>query len=190
MDDARSSNETLLDRVQREALQFFVDNCNHDNGLVCDSTQPGAPCSIAAVGFALTAYVVAVERRWMARSDAIVRTLAALRFFDGADLSGSAGATGYRGFFYHFLDMDSGRRTWNSEVSTMDTALLLAGALAAAQFFDDDDNDEREVRLRVRSIYRRIDWLWACDGGDSVSHGWTPERGFLASPVIEEHRER
>jgi hypothetical protein len=181
MPDERSSDEILFDRVQREALQFFVDHCNRDNGLICDSTQPGAPCSIAAVGFALTTYVVATERRWMAREDAIARTLSALRFFHDADLSGAADATGYRGFFFHFLDMSAGRRTWHSELSTIDTALLVAGMLSAAQFFDGDDHDEREIRLLARSIYQRIDWLWACDGRPSICHGWTPERGFLVS---------
>jgi hypothetical protein len=175
------SDDALLDRVQREALQFFIDRCNRDNGLVCDSTQPGAPCSIAAVGFALTAYVVAVERLWMSRADAIARTLSTLRFFDAADLSGAADATGYRGFFYHFLDMGSGRRTWDSELSTMDTALLVAGMLTAAQFFDRDDGGEREIRQRACSIHERIDWPWACNGGKAVHHGWTPEHGFLAS---------
>jgi len=169
----------LLDTVQRGAFEFFASRCNRSNGLVADSTQPGAPSSIAAVGFALAAYPVGVHRQWMTRAEAVSRTLGALRFLDGADMTGRADASGHRGFFYHFLDMDTGRRAWDCEVSTMDTALLIAGMLAAAQFFDRDDPAEREIRRTAQAICDRVDWTWALDDEHRVRHGWTPERGFL-----------
>jgi len=170
---------SLLEKVARDSFQFFIVHTNPANGLVRDSTQPNVPCSIAAVGFALTCYTVAVRRGWMSRAEALARTLAALRFFDDSEQSRAPDATGYRGFFYHFLDMDSGRRAWNSELSTIDTTFLVAGMLCAAVFFNRAGAREAEVRDRARAIYERIDWQWAQNGGAALSLGWTPEKGFL-----------
>ncbi len=177
--DARDrSDDALLDKIQKDSFHFFSESCNTANGLIRDSTQPDSPCSIAVVGFALTAYGVAVDRQWMTRDDAIDRTLAALRFFDGADQSGAVRGIGYRGFFYHFLHVDTGERDWNSELSTIDTALLVAGMLTAARYFDRDDAREREIRDTANAIYERVDWAWACNGEATLSMGWTPEQGF------------
>lgn len=170
---------TIIEKVQREAFHFFPAHANPLNGLVRDSTQDGTPCSIAAVGFALSSYLVAVQRGWMAHEAALGHSLAAVRFFDQADLSGSPTASGYHGFFYHFLDMTTGERAWDSELSTIDTALLVAGILSAAQFFTGDGPLETELRQRAQSIYARIDWAWAQNGGGAISLGWTPEAGFL-----------
>src|SRR5512144_2604477 len=97
--------ETRLDALQRHAFGYFLSETNSENGLVADRTQPGAPASIAAVGFALAAYPVGVERAWMTRTDAIERTLAVLRFFSTSAQGTAPDMTGYRGFYYHFLDM-------------------------------------------------------------------------------------
>ncbi len=171
--------DALVERVQRDSFRFFRDHVNPANGLVRDSTQPHTPSSIAAVGLALTCYPIAVRHGWMPRAEALARTLAALRFFSGADQSGSPGSTGYQGFFFHFLDMHTGARAWASELSTIDTALLVAGMLFAARFFDADSDEEREVRSTAFAIYERIDWAWAQNDGAALSLGWTPERGFL-----------
>ncbi len=88
-------------------------------------------------------------------------------------------ATGHRGFFYHFLDVTTGRRVWRSELSTIDTTILIAGALTAATYFDGKTDDEREVRRLADALYRRVDWQWARNGQATVSHGWKPETGFL-----------
>ena len=88
-------------------------------------------------------------------------------------------ATGHRGFFYHFLDVSTGRRAWRSELSTIDTTILIAGALTAAAYFDRSTDDEREVRRLADSLYRRVDWRWAQNGEATVSHGWKPETGFI-----------
>lgn len=93
--------------------------------------------------------------------------------------SESPAATGYRGFYYHFLDMETGRRALKSELSTVDSAFLLAGMLAAGVYFDRDDLVEREIRELADALYRRADWRWALDGGPTLTHGWVPKRGFL-----------
>ena len=173
------ADEALLDRLQRAAFGYFEHNINPRNGLVADTSRDNSPVSIAVVGFALSAYPVAVERGWMARDEALRRSLAALRFFEGSDQSGSPTATGYRGFYYHFLDIHSGARVWQSELSMIDTALLIAGALAAAMYFSADSADETALRALADFLYRRIDWRWTQDGGETIRQGWKPECGFL-----------
>ena len=141
--------------------------------------RDGAPSSIAVVGFALSAYPVGVEHGWIDRVDAAERTLATLRFFMNSDQSGAPTATGHRGFYFHFLDMRSGTRVWLSELSLIDTALLMAGVLTAAAYFTADTPAEAELRRLADALYRRVDWRWAQRDGSAVMHGWKPECGFL-----------
>ena len=170
----------MLDALQRETFDYFVHEVNPLNGLVADKTQEGAPASIAAVGLALSAYPVGVERGFITRAEA-ARTNAR----DPAVSSGTAlratesEATGYKGFYYHFLDMKTGRRVWKCELSTVDTAFLLAGMLTAAAYFANESADEHEIRTLADELYRRVDWQWAQNGGATVTHGWKPESGFL-----------
>jgi len=171
--------EARLDNLQRHAFDYFLHKTNPSNGLVADHSQPGAPSSIASIGFALTSYLVGVERGWMSRSDAIERTLAVLRFFHTSEQSTASGATGYKGFYYHFLDMNTGKRAGKCELSTVDSSFLFAGMLAAAAYFDHENEKEHEIRILADVIYRRADWNWACNGGATVTHGWKPGRGFL-----------
>ena len=174
-----AANEDMLDRLQRTAFGYFLNQVNPANGLVADKTKPDWPSSIAATGFALAAYPVGVERGLLTRAAAIERTLAALRFFLNSPQGEEPDATGYHGFYYHFLDMKTGRRAWKSELSTIDTTLLLAGMLTAAEYFDQDTDDEREIRTVADALYRRADWQWAQNGVATVTHGWKPESGFL-----------
>lgn len=174
-----AADERLLDRLQRASFQYFLSNANPHTGLVADTSRAGAPSSIAVVGLALSAYPVAVERGWMARGDAAQCTLRILRFFSDSDQSGGAEATGYRGFYYHFLDMQRGTRVWKSELSLIDTALLIAGVLAAAVYFTENVPAETTVRELADGLYRRVDWRWAQREGGAVVHGWKPECGFL-----------
>jgi hypothetical protein len=173
------SDEAVLDDLQSKAFRYFDLHVDPDTGLVLDSTQPDSPCSIAAVGFALSCYPVAVERGWMARELALSHSLMAARFFDNADQSGAPDGVGYKGFYYHFLHADTGRRAWQSELSTIDTALLIAGFLLAAQYFCSGSPEERELRHRVENIYARADWRWAQNNEPSITMGWKPESGFL-----------
>ena len=172
-------DESLLDHLQRAAFGYFPSAVNPANGLVADRSHSSSPCSIAVVGFALSVYPIAVERGWMRRVDAVACTVAALRFFHDSDQSESPDATGYKGFYYHFLDMHTGVRVWRSELSMIDTALLIAGALTAALYFTADTADEIELRKLADALYRRIDWQWAQNGLPTISHGWKPESGFL-----------
>jgi hypothetical protein len=169
--------ENRLDAMQRHAFDYFLHHINPANGLVADRSQPGTPASIAAVGFALAAYPVGVERGWMTRTEAIERTLAVLRFFSTSVQGAANDVTGYKGLYYHFLDMTTGRRAGLCELSTVDSSFLLAGMLAAAVFFDQDSEDEQEIRGLADALYRRADWQWACNGGATLT--WKPESGFL-----------
>ena len=173
------SDDQLLDRFQRAAFAYFLENSNPDNGLVADTSRPGSPASIAVVGMALSCYPVAVERGWLKREDAAERVLATLRFFRAGSQGEQPEATGYKGFYYHFLDIETGRRVWQCEVSLIDTTLLLAGMLTAMIYFDKDTPDESELREHADAIYRRVDWLWARGGEATVRQGWKPEGGFL-----------
>ena len=175
----KSPDDQLLEGLQRDTLRYFLDEANPRNGLVPDNTREGSPSSITAVGFALASYAVAAERNIITRSEAIERTLATLRFLWDSPQGDARDATGYRGFFYHFLDMETGRRASKSELSTIDTTFLIAGVLTAATFFDQAGSDEREIRTLADALYRRVDWQWALNGGMAVAHAWTPERGFL-----------
>jgi len=168
-----------LARLQSETFKYFADEINLENGLIPDNTRTGAPCSIAAVGFALTAYPIAVERKYLSRAEAIKRTLTTLRFFHDAPQGKEPDATGYKGFYYHFLDMKTGRRVWKCEISTIDSTYLIAGALTAATYFNGDTDDERELRTLAESLFARADWQWAQNRGLTVTHGWKPERGFI-----------
>jgi hypothetical protein len=174
-----SLNDRDLARLQADTFKYFLYEWNPENGLIPDSTREGAPSSIAAVAFALTVYPIGVERKYISRREAIKRTIKKLRFFhDGPEGKGTD-AIGYRGFYYHFLDMETGHRMWNSEVSTIDTAYLLAGALTAAEYFDRETRDEREIRHLADTLYRRADWHWARNGALTVALGWKPETGFI-----------
>ncbi|MCV9961126.1 hypothetical protein OIU34_04360 [Pararhizobium sp. BT-229] len=169
----------LLDRLQQSAFAYFVDYANPENGLIADTSLEGAPSSIAATGFGLSAYPAGVERGWMTRQDAAARTLTTLRFFAESQQSRDKDATGYKGLYYHFLDMKTGRRTWRSELSLIDSALLIAGVLTAAAYFNRDDKVEAEIRSLADMLYARANWAWALDGKEALWLGWKPRSGFL-----------
>ena len=173
------SDAALLERFQCAAFDYFLKHCNPANGLVADTSRAGAPASIAVVGFALSCYPVAVERGWMARAQAAARTLATLRFFWSSEQSAAAHATGYKGFYYHFLDMHGGRRVWQSELSLIDSTFLLAGVLAASVYFAAATPVEDEIRELAAALYGRVDWQWAQGGGATVRQGWKPDSGFF-----------
>lgn len=172
-------DDALLERLQRAALGYFVETMNPRNGLVPDTSRANSPVSIAVVGFALSVYPAAVERGWMDRDEAVQRCLLALRFFHASDQSGSPAATGYKGFYYHFLDLHSGTRVWQSELSMIDSALLIAGMLTAAAWFRADNAAEAELRALADMLYRRVDWRWSQDGASTIRQGWKPECGYL-----------
>lgn len=175
---AQLSDEALVARLQRAAFTYFMDYVNPVTGLVADNARLHSPCSIAVVGFALSCYPIAVENGWLSRAKAVSVTLRLLRYFAHSTQSDAPDATGYRGFYYHFIGMRSGKRVWQCELSLVDTALLIAGVLVAGCYFD-GAGDEVEVRDLAETLYRRVDWRWAQYGTATVSQGWKPECGFL-----------
>jgi hypothetical protein len=177
-----ASQAAFLDTVQRRTFDWFWETTNTANGLVPDRWPTKSFSSVAAVGFGLTSYLVGVERGWVTRDQARERVLTTLRFFWTAPQGAEpADVTGYRGFYYHFLDMTSGRRFQRVELSTIDTGLLLMGVLSARQYFDRSDAGDSTVRALADSIYFRVDWPWARNGAASLTMGWYPETGFIPS---------
>ena len=171
----------LFDDLEQRTFRFFWETVNRSNGLVPDRWPSPSFCSIAAVGFGLSAYPIGVERGWCSRTEARDLTLTTLRFFWSAPQGDSrSGVTGHKGFFYHFIDMESGHRYRNVELSSVDTTILLMGMLFAAQYFDRDDAPEREIRKLAGDIYARADWnFFRSDGREPVSMGWHPETGLI-----------
>lgn len=164
---ADMTDEAFLDKLEYASILYFAEEANPKNGLVKDSSRPGAPCSVAAVGFGLTAMCIGDARGWIDRDKAYDRVLRTLKAFRD-DVPNE------HGFFYHFLDMRMGSRTWNSELSSIDTALFLAGALFAGEYFKGT-----EVEKIAGEIYERVDWLWMMNGKPVMCMGWKPDSGFL-----------
>ena len=170
-----ADNEAFLDTLQENTFRWFWETTNAENGLTPDRWPEPPFSSVAAVGFALTAYPVGVERGYVTRAEARDRTLTTLRFFWNAPQGEEAqGMTGYRGFFYHFLDMNTGERYQNTELSTIDTALLMAGVLFSQQYFDEENPDEEEIRALADSLYRRVEWDWMQLPDGLISMCWRP----------------
>jgi hypothetical protein len=173
IDFAISAEERdLLEKVERAAFDFFWNECNTANGLIKDRAHfryrtpiDYAPSSVAGAGYALSAYCIGAEKGWITRQQAYERCLRTLQFFKRMQ--------NVKGFYYHFVDMKTGVRTWKSELSPIDTTLFLAGALHAGVFFRGT-----EVERLSRELYERIDWKWMLGGGRTLALGWTPEDGF------------
>ena len=162
--------DPFLSELEERTFRYFWDTANAKNGLIPDRYPTPSFASIAAVGFGLTAYPIGVERHYITRAEARERVLLTLRFF--------LRAPNEHGFYYHFLDMKTGARAGDSEVSTVDTALLLAGMLFCQSYFDTQNPREVQIRKLVDEIYRRVDWTWAQPRPPVVALGWTPENGF------------
>lgn len=172
--------EALLADLEQRAFRFFWDTTDPRTGLATDRHPTPSFSSIGAVGFALTACPIGVARGWVGRAQAVARVLATLHFFHDAPQGPQAtGKAGHRGFFYHFIDFRTGARYAHCELSTIDTALLIAGMLACQAFFDGPGADETRLRDLVDDIYGRVDWRWAQRRGALLCKGWLPETGFI-----------
>ena len=166
--------ERLLDEIERRACLYFVDHSDAETGLVRDRARMEGPesrqvSSVAATGFGLSALCVGYQRGYLTRTEALRRVQRTLEH-----IARSGAHT--HGFFPHFMDMRSGERIWKSEYSSIDTAWLLCGVLHCRNVFD-----SARIRHLSNEIYHRVDWRWMLNGGTTLSHGWTPELGFLAS---------
>ncbi len=160
-------DRTLLNKIERDTLQYFIRFSDKITGLTKDSSRTGSPSSVAATGFALAAYAIGSSRGWIPRDYAYARILTTLQTLRHK-------AAHQKGFFYHFLDARTGNRVWGSEASSIDTALAIAGALLAARYYPGT-----EVEGLAREIYERVDWKWMMNGSDFICMGWTPESKFL-----------
>ena len=169
----------LLDSIQHTAFSYFWNEANPANGLIKDRSTDTSPCSIAAVGFGLSAICIGIDHGWITREEGRDRVLTTLEtFWNGPQGSGPSGYMGYKGLFYHFLDMNTGMRVWNCELSTIDTALFLAGVLDAQQYFLGNDATELQIRTLADDLYLRADWEFMRNLGPGIRMGWTPEGGF------------
>ena len=171
-------DQRSLLKLQRDTFSYYVRETNPANGMVPDSTKQGSPASIAAIGLGLAAYPAAVERGYLSRAEAVDRVVTTLRFFRKSPQTAESMSTGHKGFFYHYLDMATGLRANRSELSTIDSTYVLAGALTCRAFFDLDTDEEREIRELADELYARADWQWALNDGLTIAHAWKPERGF------------
>lgn len=175
--------DPFLDELQHRTFSWFWDTADPQTGLVPDRWPAPSFSSVAAVGFGLASYAVGVERGWVTREQARDRVLLTLRFLlDAPQGPQPSGVAGHRGLFYHFLDMRTGHR-WapDVELSTIDTALLMAGVLVVERAFDRDEPVERDLRDVARRLYERADWRWAQPRAPAIAMGWKPEEGFASN---------
>jgi hypothetical protein len=174
------ADAALIDETARRTFMYFWQTTEAARGLAPDYAPASSPASIAAMGFALSALPVGVSRNWVGRAEAAMRALNSLAFLrDAPQGAGTAGCAGYRGFFYHFLDMQTGTRYRDSELSTIDTALLMMGVRCVGQFFNGNDATETQIRQLADALPERVEWNWMQPHGPGICMGWRPESGFL-----------
>jgi hypothetical protein len=166
------SDDMFLEELERSTFQYFVEQVNPSTGIVRDRCNVRTPDrselgSIAAMGFGLTALCIGEKRRFISHDDAHERVVAALRFLWGT-------MPNHRGFFYHWANINTGERVWDSEVSSVDTAILLCGVLTCRQHFP-----HSEISRLAYQIFNRVDWAWLSEDTRVLPHGWRPETGFL-----------
>jgi hypothetical protein len=178
---AGRDEEEFLETLESRTFDWFWDTTNAENGLVPDRWPTKSFSSIAAVGFGLAGYGIGVERGYISRAEAAERVRTTLRFFAEAPQSDDPRqAAGMRGFFYHFLDMNSGLRFENTELSSIDTGLLMCGVLFCREYFDGGNAREKEIRDRADALYRRVEWSWMQPRPPLVCMAWRPGQGFGA----------
>jgi hypothetical protein len=173
-----TSTDQFLDYVQETDFDYFWYWANPLNGLIPDRSETSSTASIAAVGFGLTAIGIAIDHGWITRSQGVARVLTTLNtFLQGPQGSNATGVIGCNGWFYHFLDMHTALRA-SSELSSIDTALLLAGILYDKQYFNGTNADETSIRTMASEIFNRVNWTWMANGTNGVSTAWYPTTGF------------
>jgi hypothetical protein len=166
--------------LKQRTFQFFWEVVDEPTWQTDDRFPTRHFTSIAATGFALPAYIIGAENGYITRDEAANRVLRTLEWLWNSPQGPDAeGMTGHRGFFYHFLNYESGTRYKNVELSTIDTSLLMAGVLTTQSYFDDDNASESRIRALADSLYMRIEWNWAREDKETVSMGWHPETGFI-----------
>ncbi len=176
-----TADEAFLDSLAERTFRFFWETTDSTTGLSPDRWPTKSFVSVGAMGFALTAYPIGAEREWIPREAAARRTRTTLAYMLAAKQdTARVGSTGYKGFFYHFLHPGNGQRFETVELSTQDTAMLMAGTLFCQSYFDRATPDETAIRDLAEALYTRVDWKWASIRPPTISLGWTPEGGHLA----------
>lgn len=175
-----AAEKGVLDHYQKAHFNYFRQESHPVTGLTKDRSTPDSPCSVAGVGFSLSAHIIAAERGWITKEESTDYTLKVLRtLWNTPQGESPEGTSGYKGFFYHFIDPQNGTRSANCELSTVDTALLMAGVLSSAEYFKGNSEQEIEIRTLAENLYNRVDWAWAMRGKDHMSMGWYPDQGFI-----------
>jgi hypothetical protein len=173
----------MLDSIQKKTFLFFMGEHHPEWGIVRDRTASWAPASIASTGFGIPSFAIGVERGWITRDEAAQITLNMMNFFVNSLQGPDALATGYKGFYYHFLRMDTGLREWRCELSSVDTGLLMMGILFARNYYDRDNETENQIRSQGSLMLGNIEWdfMMMPDSGNyarQISMGWHPESGL------------
>ncbi len=176
-------DEKMLDSIQHKTFLFFMNEQHPEKGIVKDRTLTKAPCSIAATGFGIPSFAIGAERNWISREQAASITLKILKFFINSVQNTAKDVTGYKGFYYHFLKMDSGTREWNCELSSVDTGLLMMGIIFARNYYNKNTESEKQIRLLSAKLLDRIDWnfMQLPASGESayqISMAWSPDNGL------------
>jgi len=174
---------SMLDSIQQKTFLFFLNESHPEWGLVKDRAAVWAPASIASTGFGIPSFAVGAERNWITREQAAQITLNILDFFVNSVQSADTSSTGYKGFYYHFLRMNSGTRAWKCELSSIDTGLLMMGIIFARNYYGLDNEVEKQIRAKATLLLDRIDWNFMAmpDTGkyaNTISMAWTPEKGL------------
>lgn len=178
-----SEDEAMLDSIQKKTFLFFMGEHHPEWGIVRDRTASWAPASIASTGFGISSFAIGVERGWITRDEAAQITLNMMNFFVNSLQSPDTLASGYKGFYYHFLRMDTGLREWRCELSSVDTGLLMMGILFARNYYDRDNETENQIRSQGSLMLGNIEWdfMMMPDSGNyarQISMGWHPESGL------------
>jgi hypothetical protein len=181
-DDAAGTDDEFLGLISRRAFDYFASCVHPATGFVQDRAWNTQVSSIASTGFGLAALGIGAERGWMARSEAALRTERILTaLFDAPQGPDASGVAGYKGFYYHMLNLATGLRDWNSELSSIDSAILFAGILFSAGYFDGGDPVESGIRSLADGLIGRVDWKWMLDASrNQFWMEWRPDRGYAA----------
>ncbi len=176
-------DERMLDSIQHKTFLFFLNEHHLEKGIVKDRTARWAPASIASTGFGIPSFAIGAERQWITREKAAEITLKIMNFFIRSVQSNGKDVTGYKGFYYHFLKMDSGTREWNCELSSIDTGILMMGIIFARNYYTRNNAVETRIRSLAATLLERVDWNFMqmpASGkfARTISMGWTPENGL------------
>ncbi len=179
-----ADESAMLDSIQHKTFLYFLNEHSPDKGIVKDRAATWAPASIAATGFGIPSFAIGVERNWITRKQAAEITLNILNFFANSVQSADTNATGYKGFYYHFLRMNSGTREWKCELSSIDTGILMMGILFARNYYNLDNETEKQIRSLSAVLLGRMDWSFmlmspTAKHPNAISMAWTPEKGLL-----------